>query len=350
MKILATILLGPGSESTVADAITSVKERVDGFLLIVSGGGKEAVLAAVGATGSLHYVVDYTWAGDYGAARQFALDQARTLGADYALTLDPDERIELGPDYRSVIERHPEADVWILPDRETGYFKERVIRTSSKAFWHGKVCEFLDGRDVAGARLPGCFWELPKDQSGERRRWERGIVACTEMIDSGDDCYRWRRHRGTCFMGLGRQPEALADYRAALPMALNSHETAWMRYLICEQLVLTGQEPEARALAATGLADHAGFIPEFGWILAYTDQEQSPQNASRWAQLVLQSPHDRTRVGFRGQKCKLGARQILQHLHGAQPEELQARDTTVRPLMTPASADAAKGTSNGCSP
>ena len=138
-------------------------------------------------------------------------------------------------------------------------------------------------------------------------------------------------------MGLGRQPEALADYEAALPLALNSHETAWMRYLICEQLVLTGRTGDARELAAKGLADHAGFIPEFGWILAYTDQNTPPQNASRWAQLVLVTPSDRTRIGFRGPQCKTGARQILQALHGAQPEEMGAAGVAVRPLMTPAS-------------
>lgn len=336
MFLLATVLLGPGSESTAPDAIASVRDAVDEFLLIESGGGQVAVDAATAAVGKTHLsVVPFCWLGDYGGARQFALDQARVLGFDYALTLDPDERIELGAGFRDVIAAHPEADVWILPDRETGYFKERIIKTTTRAFWHGKVCEFLDGREVQGSRLPGHFWELPKDERGERRRWERGITACTEMIDAGDDCYRWRRHRGTCYMGLGRQPEALADYEAALPLALNSHETAWMRYLICEQYVLTGRLDDARALAAQGLADHAGFVPEFGWILAFTDQSRNPQNASRWAQLVLHTPSDRTRIGFRGQNCKRGASQILRLLHG---ETLPTEPVAVRPLQPSAAA------------
>ena len=331
MHIIATVLLGPGSERIVAEAIASVRDQVDEFLLIESGGGQPALDVALDAVGrARHCVLPFCWLGDFGAARQFALDQARVLGCDYALTLDPDERIELGPGFRDIMAQHPEADVWILPDRDSGYFKERIIKTVTRAFWHGKVCEFLDGREVGGARLPGHFWELPKDESGERRRWERGIVACTEMIESGDDCYRWRRHRGTCFMGLGEQAKALSDYEAALPLALNTHETAWMRYLICEQLVLTGRHSEARALAAQGLGDHAGFIPEFGWILAFTDQTANPQNASRWAQLVLNAPSDRTRVGFRGQNCKRGARQLLQALHGAGPIEPVA----VRTLAT----------------
>lgn len=337
MKIVATILLGPGSEQHVTEAIESVKDQVDGFLLIESGGGQVAVDAATRALFPVlvEGVVDFCWLGHYGAARQFALDQALLAGADYALTLDPDERIELAANFREVVSAHPEADVWILPDRDTGYFKERLIRTDTKAFWHGEVCEFLDGREVAGSRLPGHFWELTKDLGGETRRWERGVEACTRMIDSGDDCYRWRRHRGSCLMGLGRQAEARADYEAALPLALNTHETAWMRYLLCEQYVLEGRPRDARELAAQGLADHAGFIPEFGWILAYTDQQSNPQNASRWAQMVLNAPSDRTRIGFRGQNCKRGARQLLQALHGAQPEQLQGDAIAVRRLATP---------------
>ena len=341
MHICCTVLLGPGSEAHVGDAIASVQHQVDEFLFIESGGGRVALEAAEAAAGDASTSqVPYLWLGDYGAARQFALEQARTLGFDYALTLDPDERLALGPDFRAVVARHPEADVWILADRATGYFKERLIRTSTRAFWHGQVCEFLDGREVAGARLPGYFWELPKDEAGERRRWERGVVACSLMIDAGDDCYRWRRHRGTCLMGLGRQAEARADYEAALPLALNSHETAWMRYLLCEQYVLEGRATEARELAARGLADHAGFIPEFGWILAYTDQEANPQNASRWAQLVTSAPPDRTRVGFRGQRCQQGARQLLHALHGDQPEDVARQGIVVRPAQTPPSLGA----------
>lgn len=315
--ILATCLLGPGSDLTVGDAIRSAADCVDGFVFIESGGGGEALRAAYDSASKPAHTAHYDWVGDcYGPARQFALDEARRVGATHAVTLDPDERLSLPGNFRAMLEAYPSVDVWILADRDTGYFKERVIRTDCKAFWHGLVCEFLDGRDVAGAKLDGHFWELPKDEGAERRRWERGVTACQRMIDEGDDCYRWRRHMGSCLMGLGRQAEALQSYEAALPQALNADETAWMRYLICEQYVLAGRPGEARELAAKALGDHAGFIPEFGWILSYTDYKADRlQNASRWAQLVLSTPADTTRIGFRGQNCKPGAKQILADVH-----------------------------------
>lgn len=318
MKILATVLLGPGSESVVGEAIASVANHVDGYLLIESGGGGAALRAAYEAVTKPATTLHYDWVGDYGAARQFALNMARATGADYAMTLDPDERLDLHESFRSHIEAYPQVEVWIVPDAETGYFKERVIRTDAPVFWHGRVCEFLAGREVAGSKLPGTFRELPKSKEAEDRRMARGIVECQRMIDEGDDCYRWRRHLGTCLMGMGRQAEALEQYEKALPLASHADETAWMRYLVCEQYVLTNRMDEARALAATGLAEHAGFMPEFGWILAYTDMKADRmQNASRWAQLVLNTPPDKTRIGFRGQNCKRGARQILTVLHSA---------------------------------
>lgn len=325
MKILATVLLGPGSESVVGEAIASVAKHVDGYILIESGGGDAACQSALDKCyelGKAATTRTYTWTGDYGAARQAALDWARHIegGCDYALTLDPDERVELHDSFRSHLEAYPEVEVWIVADADTGYFKERVIRTSASVHWHGRVCEFLAGREVAGSKLPGVFRELPKSLDAENRRFARGVVECQRMIDEGDDCYRWRRHLGTCLMGMGRQAEALEQYEKALPLASHADETAWMRYLVCEQYVLADRMPEARALAATGIADHAGFLPEFGWILAYTDMKADRmQNASRWAQLVLNTPPDKTRIGFRGQNCKKGAKQILTALHNATP-------------------------------
>jgi FkbM family methyltransferase len=322
MRIICTILLGPGSEVFVPDAIRSLNPIADEFLLIESGGGGAALRAAYETVEKLATTAHYTWAGDYGAARQFALDKVREMGGDYALTLDPDERVEIAPDFRAQLEAYPQVQVWILADRDTGYWKERIIRANAPVYWHGRVCEFVAGREVAGSRLQGHFWELPKDGGAERRRWERGVVECKRMIDDGDDCFRWRRHMGTCLMGLGRPSDALEQYEAALPLAAHADETAWMRYLICEQYVLAGRLAEARALAATGLADHSGFIPEFGWILAYTDMKADRmQNASRWSQLVLNTPPDKTRIGFRGQNAKRGARQILEMLHTAEQAE-----------------------------
>lgn len=321
MHLLATILLGPGSEQIVGDAIASAKAFVDGFLFIESGGGQVAVDAAMRAAYPTLIAgwAEYRWTGDYGAARQFAFEQARKAGATHALTLDPDERLLLRDSFRAKLEAYPAIDVWLVEDRESHYCKERVLRCAAPVRWHGRVCENVQAELVRG-KLDGQFWELPKDEAANRRRFERGVVEMRAMIAEGDDRFKWRRHLGSCLAGLGRFDEALAEYRVALTLAQTPEDRAWVSYLICEQLVLREEFEEARTLAADALAQHAGFLPEFGWILGYIDYlVGDDQNASRWAQLVLHCPRDTTRMSLHGLNAHRGARSILENLHGQAP-------------------------------
>lgn len=326
MKIFATVLLGPGSEKSVAGAIASCRVRVDGFVLIESGGGKRALDAALG-TYQLYaqrYIKRvFKWTGSYAEGRQFALDCARELGADYAVTLDPDERLELPENLRDLLEAHPEIAVWAIENPDERYHKERVIQCSSPAKWHGRVCENIElPTELHRGKLPGRFSELPKDDAGIQRRYERGVTECQRMIDDGDDRYKWHRHRGSCLLGLGRRAEAVAEFRRALELAETPEDRAWCSFLLCEHEVIDQDYEAAMARAADGLRRHAGFLPEFGWILAFCHYKTgAPQNASRWAQLVLTVPPDRTRMSFRSSHATRGAQEILGCLHGVAAEQ-----------------------------
>jgi tetratricopeptide (TPR) repeat protein len=323
MKILATVLLGPGAEDAVADAITSVKGCVDGFVLIDSGGGPRALDAAVQAASPMEMLLtSYRWEGDYGAARQFAFESARAFGATHALTLDPDERLADTETIRPIVEAHPETEVFIAQDRDAHYFKERILKCSADLRWQGRVCEFLLGMTRPQVKLRGKFWELKKDEAGYVRRFERGVTECRRMIAEGDDRFRWRRHLGTCLMGLGHREEAIAEYRKALELAQADEDAAWMKYLLIEQLVMDQQYDQALHQAAVALAKHCGFMLEFGWIIAYCElQAGNYQNASRWAQMALQWPEDKTRVSFRGLNARKGCQDVLDFVHRPRSQE-----------------------------
>jgi len=350
MKILATVLLGPGSEAVVGDAIRSVTGRVHGFVLVESGGGETAlavarmaaraamVAAGSPAPGRCIYDSAFFWTGDYSAARQFALDRAREAGATYALTLDPDERVELPEYVTALLEAHPEIAVWTLVDRDEGYNKERLIRCDSAARWHGRVCENVElpeGQDRG--RMRGQFWELPKDEAAVTRRYERGVTEMRRMIAAGDDRYKWRRHLGSCLLGLGRREEGVAELRRARELAESDEDKAWSTFLLCEHEVIDEAFEAAQARAADGLRRHAGFLPEFGWIMAYCQfKARELQNASRWAQLVLNTPDDRTRVSFRSKNAKRGAGEILAAIHGApEPGTVTGGTRTLRGVIVP---------------
>ena len=322
MKILATVLLGPGAEASVGDAIDSVKGCVDGFLLIDSGGGKAALDAASARAKYPIHGCSFRWDGDYGAARQFAFEKARNAGATHALTLDPDERLLDTETLRPIVEAHPDTEVFIAQDRDALYFKERILKCSADLRWQGRVCEFLLGMTRPQLKLRSKFWELPKDQAGYHRRFERGVIECRRMIAEGDDRFRWRRHLGTCLMGIGQREEAIAEYRKALELAQADEETAWVQYLLLEQLVMDQKYDQALREASVALAKHCGFLLEFGWIIAYCElQAGNYQNASRWAQMALQWPEDKTRVSFRGLNAKKGCQDILAFVHTPRSRE-----------------------------
>lgn len=317
MKVCATVLLGPGSEKSVVDAIRSVLDAVDGFVLIESGGGYEAVDAAIEAAGKqpFTHLSEFRWTGSYADARNEALRRAERYGYDFAITLDPDERIIDAARLRAEIEKHPQFDVFTCRDRDERYFKERAIRCTAPLRWHGRVCEQLIGQTRPYAKIPVEFWELPKDEAGHRRRHERGVVECQRMIDEGDDCYRWRRHMATCLLALGRRDEGVVQLQKAHALAVHDEDRAWVWFLLCEQKAVDGDLVGAMRDAAEGLIDHAGFLPEFGWVIARCQYEVGNlQNASRWAQLARDCPDDRTRLSFRGLWARTGARDLLARL------------------------------------
>lgn len=317
MKVCATVLLGPGSESIVGDAIRSAIGAVDGFVLIESGGGDAAVAAAqFDASPKQAHCSAFGWTGSYSDARNAALDAATFLGYDWAVTLDPDERLVLLPDYRAQLEAHPAIDAWMIRDRDEGYAKERILRCRAGIRWHGRVCENIQ---TPTAIMGGYFWELPKSPDGHHARYARGVVECERMIADGDSRFKWWRHAGTCHAGLGNHEAAERCYREAYALAACPEDRALSAYLICELLVLRGEHERAHAMAASELAQHAGFLPEFGWIMAYVQFKRGElQNASRWCQLVVAMPPDKTRVGNRGKNCTKGAVALLNHIHGAE--------------------------------
>jgi FkbM family methyltransferase len=316
--IVSTTLAGPGAEHIIGDALKSVVQSVDLCLVAFAGCDVAATDAAIRSAITTNFSIRQMmpWPGRYDHARQFMLDWAGQAGADWAVTVDTDERVTLHPEYRAKMAAATGVNVWMLRDKDEGYAKERILKCGAGLKWHGRVCENVI-HDGPAALMDGHFTELKKDDAAERRRWERGVIECKRMIEEdGDDRYKWWRHLGTCLTGLGRMDEGLDAYENALKREHGPEDEAWCTYLICELLVLSGRLQEAHDRAAMGLAKHAGFLPEFGWILSYTQMRGGElQNASRWAQLVVHGPKDQTRIGHRGKNCITGAKQALTILH-----------------------------------
>lgn len=335
MKIAATVLLGPECGPKLKEAFDSVRELVDGFVCIESGGGMRAREAAVEAAGELFDPgIGFAWSGDYGAARQHALNQAKRLGYDWAVTLDPDERVHLGATalVRAALADYPDISVWEAKHDTEGYSKERIISCHVPGQWVGRSCEYYDHVEGKVGGM-GTFSELPHPPGHMKDRFLRGLDNMRIEMAQDPDNPRWVRHLAACYSGLGMVDDALFHMGRALTMfreqGLLEH-ASWANFQIAELHVGRAELDEAFDHASKGMAMHAGLMPEHGSILAYVEYRRSfdekvdkairrehLQNAGRWAQLVLACPEDRTRRFFKSPHCRQNAADIF---HAIYPE------------------------------
>lgn len=327
--IVSTTLAGPGAEHTLGDALRSAAPLVDGFLVLFSGCDpvvtqRVATNVAV-ETGKTLALQHLAWPGDYGKARNFALQAAAELGATWACTLDTDERLVIDPKELAALSM-AEFDVLCVHDRDLLYQKPRFIRCGAGASWYGIVHERLTSRGRQGS-IPGAFWELPKSPEAEERRWRRGLEAVPVML-AERECPSLRRHYAECLLSAGRDDEARVEFATVLasPGAPLCEQT-WCRYRLAEFEAVAGRYDAARAIAADALARDPGFIQELGWVMAHCAAKlHEYQTAALWADYALRAPIDYSRGGHRGSTWRQGCAELLTRIQEAaerqgQPEQ-----------------------------
>ncbi len=346
--LVSTTLAGPGAEASIVDALRSAAPLVDYHYVLLSGCDVAAVKAAITSSyyDGLRKVIwrDYEWPNDYGAARTEALRRAEAMGATWALTVDCDERLNIAPAALGEL-RDPNFDAFTVSDRDLLYQKPRFLRCNAGLYWEGECAERLlkapAGLPPAMARIEGEFWELPKDEAAERRRAERGVAAMPRLLAKGEDAHA-RRHLAECLLILGRVEEAREHFFivAEGPGEVPMFERTWCRNRLSELHCVDGDFREARALAATALAEDPGLIQELGWVLAHSNAMLKNYTAAAlWASYALDSPIDYSRGGHRGRTWREGCQKLLASIETAanrqRPQQMTAEHFAAREDFAP---------------
>lgn len=326
LKVVATVLVGPGTEHLIPDAIESARGLAEKFILIDTRTGELPILPNLPVLTPELAIEWFQWQGDYAAARNAALGFAAIYGATHALTLDTDERLdgisalELG---RS-LEEHPEADVFLLRDETFSYYKERIIRLASKPWWNGPTHEeLLFGKDspVSCVTLPGHFRELTKDPDDAATQAKLKSHADTLERWLRDDptrakC-RWYRFIGESYFGL-KQWEKAHEYfwRGCADDKRGSlEERAWCCFRSGECFAVLGNPAEALRAAAFTLNLHSGFAREAGWLGGWACMQLGNYElALNWAQIGITNPPPPTRRGTVNPKALDGCIQIVANI------------------------------------
>jgi tetratricopeptide (TPR) repeat protein len=314
VKVVATVLIGPGTEDQVHKAVNSARHLADEFVLIDTR--KPEDMASIHGQFEVkvaRMTVEYwPWTGHYDDARNAALEFARKCGADWALTLDTDERLNgiKRSDMLGALAR-PGVDVWLVADNHKRYTKERFIRLSSGPVWIGWTHEGVHfNKGVDGDRvalqvqrgvLPGVFWEAEKTPKQLDAKAERDASILKAYIQAGhaNEC-RWWRYLGESLFHL----KCLEQAREAFTRAFRlddqfREERAWACIRAAECSLMMGQFERAYDCAVFALSLHPGYAREVGWLCAYcADQNGWRELALEWSLIGIRNEPPKNRIGF----------------------------------------------------
>lgn len=269
MRIIATMLSG-NSEAIAADAAASVIEFVDELCLIDTGITDDTISVVRKVAGDKLHVENYVWSNDFGMARNTAIAIASRRGANWALTIDTDERMSFsGYKSRDELNQALEfADVWLVPQQNGTYAKERFIRLPTNAHWDGKVHEALCGVEKRST-LSGCsFYEIPKNEEGYRKKLERDLSVLLEEVITHGDNPRWYYYLGQTLESLGEISRAIDYYETCMMLDGWADESAWACFTAARCCTTLGEYRRAEEFCAKGMVRKPS-MPELPWLAGW---------------------------------------------------------------------------------
>lgn len=195
--IVATMLAG-NNEKIVAEAIRSVIDYVDLFLLIDTGITDNTLGVALAVAGDRLRAETYEWCNDFAHARNFAIERATAMGATWALTIDTDERLfveeyKSKDELRNALRSDLAVLSWMVSARDGSYAKERFIRLPTHLEWRGRTHEALVGATTTQRRMLSQvrFSEQRKTPEQFRAKLERDLVILRQETGSSPENARW---------------------------------------------------------------------------------------------------------------------------------------------------------------
>lgn len=374
-RVVATMLVGPGTEGLVREAIKHSWHLFDHLVVIDTRPPDSGELLTGGRVCGGHFmhpggvavVVEWPWTGHYDDARNAALGFARAEGADYALTVDTDENLSGidGPLLRLALRQAPDADVWLVSDNTGKYTKERIIALDRGrnprwvGYTHEAVVSLNAEGDPIGTNkciLPGSFSELPKTREENLAKCKRDVVLLSEYIQSPDrfgGVGRWYSYIGECLFSSEEWSEAGKAFGAcANDPKTHGEQRAWALVRAAECHVVLNEFESAVECAAYALAIHSGFAREAGWIAAYACGRLGRVECQlHWALISHRNPPPGNRQGFRNPNAERGCLELAANAYlamgrvdeasefKAQADKLAPRDPSSGEALAAAAAE-----------
>ena len=289
--IISTTLTG-GNADIIGEALESVVGHVDRCLVIDTGARDDTLAVAQRVASEKLLLREFPWRNDFSAARNFALEAAASAGGSWALTLDTDERLYVRPGIRLVDTLGalgPAVQVVLVAATDGSYAKERIIRLPARVRWEGPTHEALAGQlkgqseTVEGVR----FRELPKDEAGLRRKFERDVTVLRTYSRKHPREPRWLYYLGASHHDLGQYAAAIEAFRACAALGGWAEEGAWACFRAAQCCCSLGRWQEAIEMCARGLAIRPA-TAELAWLAGHAAHEAGRyEDAIAWSNMAM---------------------------------------------------------------
>ena len=273
MNLIATMLYGKGP-ATPRRAVGSVLPWVDLLLVLDSGITEWQLLKIRELAGDKLRHVKFSWPQDFGAARNFALEQAERLNGRWAVTIDSDEALRF-PGFRSqaellaALEARPEIQSWMTPFRGGDYAKDRFVRLPTKLRWQGVVHEYLGGnRDDERAVLDGVFFDEESksaDALAEKLERDRAVLE-KQVAESPKDARAWI-YLARTLESLGETEASINSYLQCARQGKWREEAAWAHYKAASGFHQARQFERGLQLCVLGRKRRP--LPELAWLAGH---------------------------------------------------------------------------------
>jgi tetratricopeptide (TPR) repeat protein len=266
----ASLTLSGNNQDIVADALNSVKDRVDICILIDTGITDNTIEKAREIVGDKLVVKKYNWKNDFSEARNRALECAAEENCDLAIMCDTDERMIWadGEDLESCFV-DPQVNVSMMYSIDRSYCKERVFRIPVLERYYGPTHETFPAYKVGFTAFPKSrFWELPKTAEQYHWKFTRDLEILLNHVKQNINDPRWFYYLGDTYKNLGRFEEAIEAYHKCWQLNGWDEESAWSCFRAAECAIQMKQFKRAIELCSKGICRHPG-LGELMWLAGW---------------------------------------------------------------------------------